>query len=160
MTDVQQGWYADPAGGPGQRWWDGAQWTGATRPMPVEVPGYAGAQPQGFNPPAYGQPGYQPQSYGQVPYSGTTSGQTGTLFQRNRYSAITVGVACVYVLLAFTANIVFIGILPIVFTVRAFRNGEKLAPVAAVVAALAVVVSLAAFAPRRVTRRGSSRRSG
>ncbi len=24
------GWYADPAGGPGQRWWDGYAWTAAT----------------------------------------------------------------------------------------------------------------------------------
>lgn len=27
----EAGWYADPAGGSGVRWWDGAQWTGHTR---------------------------------------------------------------------------------------------------------------------------------
>jgi hypothetical protein len=38
------GWYSDPAGGPGQRWWDGYKWTDATvlpqRPPP---PPWAGA---------------------------------------------------------------------------------------------------------------------
>jgi hypothetical protein len=38
------GWYADPAGGPGQRWWDGYAWTAATvgpaipPPLPPSVP--------------------------------------------------------------------------------------------------------------------------
>jgi Domain of unknown function (DUF4328)/Protein of unknown function (DUF2510) len=40
------GWYPDPAGGPGQRWWDGYAWTDATvlpeRPPP---PPWAGAPP-------------------------------------------------------------------------------------------------------------------
>ena len=40
------GWYPDPAGGPGQRWWDGYAWTEATvlpeRPPP---PPWAGAPP-------------------------------------------------------------------------------------------------------------------
>ena len=40
------GWYPDPAGGPGQRWWDGYAWTEATvlpeRPPP---PPWAGAAP-------------------------------------------------------------------------------------------------------------------
>ena len=26
------GWYPDPAGGPGERWWDGIAWSGETRP--------------------------------------------------------------------------------------------------------------------------------
>ena len=28
------GWYTDPSGQPGQRWWDGASWTHQTQPMP------------------------------------------------------------------------------------------------------------------------------
>lgn len=36
------GWYPDPAGGPGQRWWDGYAWTEATvlpqRPPPPPLP--------------------------------------------------------------------------------------------------------------------------
>lgn len=31
---AQQGWYDDPSGNFGLRWWDGAQWTAHTRPLP------------------------------------------------------------------------------------------------------------------------------
>jgi hypothetical protein len=33
MTETVAGWYPDPAGAPSSRWWDGRQWTEATRPM-------------------------------------------------------------------------------------------------------------------------------
>jgi hypothetical protein len=40
------GWYQDPAGGPGQRWWDGYAWTEATvLPQPPPPPPWAGAVP-------------------------------------------------------------------------------------------------------------------
>jgi hypothetical protein len=43
MTDPQPtvppaGWYTDPSGQPGQRWWDGASWTQSTQPTPVPQP--------------------------------------------------------------------------------------------------------------------------
>ncbi len=40
------GWYADPAGGPGQRWWDGYAWTDATvLPQQPPPPPWSGAAP-------------------------------------------------------------------------------------------------------------------
>jgi hypothetical protein len=40
------GWYPDPAGGPGQRWWDGYAWTDATvLPHQPPPPPWAGAAP-------------------------------------------------------------------------------------------------------------------
>jgi Domain of unknown function (DUF4328)/Protein of unknown function (DUF2510) len=42
------GWYPDPAGGPGQRWWDGYAWTEATvlpQQPPPPPPPWAGAPP-------------------------------------------------------------------------------------------------------------------
>jgi Domain of unknown function (DUF4328)/Protein of unknown function (DUF2510) len=49
------GWYADPAGGPGQRWWDGYAWTEATvlPSVPPPPPASATASPPGY-PPAPG----------------------------------------------------------------------------------------------------------
>ncbi|MBA3420093.1 MAG: DUF2510 domain-containing protein [Geodermatophilaceae bacterium] len=43
----QPGWYADPAGTPWQRWWDGQQWTEHTQPPPqVQVSDPARVQRQ------------------------------------------------------------------------------------------------------------------
>ncbi|HEY5384631.1 MAG TPA: DUF2510 domain-containing protein, partial [Acidimicrobiales bacterium] len=41
------GWYDDPAGGPGQRWWDGYTWSKATvlPQQPPPPPSWAGAAP-------------------------------------------------------------------------------------------------------------------
>jgi hypothetical protein len=38
------GWYADPTGLAGVRWWDGGQWTAHTAPLPASAPGAPGAQ--------------------------------------------------------------------------------------------------------------------
>ncbi len=48
MTDAQQGgpaagWYADPTGQAGVRWWDGREWTAYTAPMPAGGPQAAAA---------------------------------------------------------------------------------------------------------------------
>jgi hypothetical protein len=162
VTQPAAGWYADPAGGQSERFWDGVQWSDSTRPLPSSQP-QAGYLPQGADPsaPAYAAPqpygGQQPygqQQYGQQPYGQPQfpgqqgyAGQAGqpaggTLYQRNRYTAYTVLVGIVYVLLAFAAHFVLIGVLPILFTVRAFRGKEPLAPLAAVVAAIAVIFSI------------------
>jgi hypothetical protein len=37
------GWYADPTGLAGVRWWDGGQWTAHTAPLPATAPGAPGA---------------------------------------------------------------------------------------------------------------------
>jgi hypothetical protein len=74
------GWYPDPAGGPGQRWWDGYAWTEATvqpevpPPPPAAPPtaASAAAAPPGTPPGtphwAASQPGYgTPPGYGAPP---------------------------------------------------------------------------------------------
>jgi hypothetical protein len=48
------GWYPDPAGGPGQRWWDGYAWTDATVQPEVPPPPPAPPQPQSSVPPSPG----------------------------------------------------------------------------------------------------------
>jgi hypothetical protein len=54
MTSQQPapGWYPDPTGGPGQRYWDGAQWQAPPPPAPMPPP-YGGVR---YELDAYGQP--------------------------------------------------------------------------------------------------------
>jgi hypothetical protein len=57
MTSPPQpepGWYPDPSGGPGQRYWDGRQWQAFPPPVPVpQPPPYGGGR---HDLDAYGQP--------------------------------------------------------------------------------------------------------
>jgi hypothetical protein len=166
MSEAAAGWYPDPAGGAMHRWWDGAQWTGSTSPAtgapvyrdsPAVVPGQQEYGQPGYGQPGYGQPGYgqQPSApqapYGQQPYApqlpygqpqGFQAGAPATLWHRNRYSFITMIIAVGYLLVAIEAHLIFIGILPVLMTVRSFRARERLAPLAAALATVAVVVGL------------------
>ncbi|HTW12764.1 MAG TPA: hypothetical protein VME01_08480 [Solirubrobacteraceae bacterium] len=65
-----------------------------------------------------------------------------TLLQRNRLSFIAIAVVAAYVAIAMTTRFVVLGILPVMLSVRAFRRGEMLAPLALAGAAVAVVVAI------------------
>lgn len=57
------GWYADPAGGGGTRWWDGTAWTdqvGATGPGPGAPPSQGYPGPAGYPGPPTAWPGGPP----------------------------------------------------------------------------------------------------
>ncbi|MQA78724.1 MAG: DUF2510 domain-containing protein [Streptosporangiales bacterium] len=70
MNDVPPGWYPDPYGMQGLlRWWDGAQWSADTAPVPADVPGSP-----------YDQGSYQQGSYDQgqqAPYEQQQAEQLG-----------------------------------------------------------------------------------
>lgn len=53
MTEVDAGWYPDPAGGPTPRWWDGQDWTDTVQPMYAE-------EPQQVQPPTSSWPYHSP----------------------------------------------------------------------------------------------------
>jgi len=55
MTSPQPaaGWYPDPSGGPGQRYWDGSQWSEAAPYTPGAVAAYGGGN---YGVDAYGRP--------------------------------------------------------------------------------------------------------
>ncbi len=67
------GWYSDPRGGGGQRWWNGVEWSTETRPAPAAPAGYPGAVAP--------QPGYPVQptapTYAAAPQPGYPAPQPG-----------------------------------------------------------------------------------
>ncbi|MCM3884586.1 phospholipid scramblase-related protein [Frankia sp. R82] len=64
--NVPPGWYADPSGQHGSRWWDGNQWTDHTQPTPPPV---APGQPQQADQSRYAGQGQQQHAV-QGPHSG------------------------------------------------------------------------------------------
>lgn len=119
-------------------------------------PGY-GARPGYGNSPVYGaqggfsgQGGYgaqqgfpAQQSFG-VPTGPVARGQSGPTSWRagNSNSVIVFIAGAIYLALALLVHFVFIGIVPVVYTIRAFQRQEKLAPIAAVVAATVVITAI------------------
>ncbi|MGP0031455.1 MAG: DUF4328 domain-containing protein [Acidimicrobiales bacterium] len=116
------GWYPDPAGGPGRRWWDGYTWTEAVvlpaqapppppPPPPPLAPGAPPAGPPAFGasvggPPAYVTTGGGPPAYGATGYGATwpaePAGRASTLLgdelRFTRLGRISVVVIAVYYL--------------------------------------------------------------
>jgi hypothetical protein len=66
-----------------------------------------------------------------------------TIVHRNRTALTTLAVVAAYVVLALTTRVVLLGIFPVVLSLRAFRRGEQLAPLAIIAAIGAVIFSLA-----------------
>jgi hypothetical protein len=191
------GWHQDPSDPARLRWWDGAQWTEHTQPMPPTGPASSGTQPgwgvpgSGATPPFYGgpadasgHPGYGQQGYGQPGYGGPSGyqGQTpygghpgapgrpaygnqqpggygrrrgrfnigpiqpGSGFrQRNSLSIGAIAVSVIYIAVASLVHIVLLGIVPLLYSVRAVQRKEALAPVAVAAAILTLVLSVAAL---------------
>jgi hypothetical protein len=125
------GWHLDPSLPAGTyRFWDGTRWTEQTsraeesRPAPEFGSQDATATPFTAAPVAV-----QP----------STSRMEG-----NPASMTAIGFAVAYVVLAVTTGIVLLGIVPAMWTFRAFSRGEKLAPVALLAAGVAIALSIAA----------------
>jgi hypothetical protein len=66
-----------------------------------------------------------------------------SLLQRNRLTFTAIAVVAVYVLIAMTTRVAMLGIFPVLLSIRAFRRGEQLAPLALGAALLAVAIAVA-----------------
>lgn len=137
------------------RWWDGTQWTEHRQPIPpppapgaTSSTGYDSGAGFGYQPTTGGPiaeipPAYGGQASGYPSYQGPGSRWggfgRGRVAGANTYSLTALAFAAVYLVLAATTHVVLIGIVPVLMAVRAFGRKEKLAPLAAVAAAVVVI---------------------
>jgi hypothetical protein len=117
------GWYPDPSGVPGQRWWDGATWTASVTPA---IPSPIATAPMSPSPYVYPPTGVH----------GVARAQGG-----NRFALITFGVVALYLIIAFETSFVIFGFLPLGLSIRSHRQREALAPFAIAAAVLSIVVA-------------------
>jgi Protein of unknown function (DUF2510) len=134
------GWYPDPAGSGGTRWWDGTSWT--EHLQAAQAPPAPVAQPATVAPPwVQQQPGGTPT---QAPWGDRPAAEP-TTWQRNRNSLIALAAAVVLFLLLTYAHVAVLAVFPVVFAVRAWREKEPLALIASVVVAVALVLAVLGF---------------
>ena len=112
---------------------------------------YSGQPPGGPGQPGYASAGQAPPAAGvQQPIYANYQPAQGSLGPRgiargrgpNSFSLTAIGFAALYLVLALTTNFVLLGIVPVVTSVRAFQRGEKLAPLAALAAAVTVATAV------------------
>jgi hypothetical protein len=136
------GWYPDPSGPEGKRWWDGQAWSSATMPPPVQAVAAGYAPAAGYAGP--GQPAVAaPQNPGYLPYQPmpTAYPAAAQAHGGNRMALITFGIVALYLVIAFETRIVIFGFLPLGMSLRSRRLREPLAPLAIGAAVLAIVVA-------------------
>lgn len=140
------GWYPDPDGGQGQRWWNGVGWSdarrgaGTTPAVPPQVagpPAVVGQEPAGLTPPGqvpatqapviYSASNPAPQYPGQIPAPGApgyTARAAVTLDARQNPMAVYSFVAGI---IAFFFNVLLVpSILAVVFGSRALTRSNQL----------------------------------
>jgi hypothetical protein len=152
MTTPAAGWYPDPAGSGGSRWWDGIAWGDQVHPapQPVAQPGAAPGQPwhvaqqgnagqQWDGGQASGQP-WNPDAPAQQQWTGQQVQQAPETFaKRNSTSLAAIVVSLVLIVLLATAHIVVLAILPVFLAVRAVQRKEQLAwPAVGITAAVLI----------------------
>jgi len=143
-TTAPPGWHPDPSNPTGAfRWWDGVAWTTHTQQAPAAAPA---AAPVPAPAQSYGNPYGTATAPSGTHYPAGFGGPANLSFaKQNSFSLIAIGVAAAYILIAMTAHIVLIGVIPIMVSIRAFKNRERLAPIALIAAILAVVFAFAAL---------------
>jgi hypothetical protein len=123
MTTTPAGWYADPAGSGGMRWWDGASWGDQVQPaaQPVAAP----AQPWGGQPTGQ-QWGAAATAPGQWPGAEQPTEPT-TFAKKNAASLIAMALVVVCVVIAVLTNYIVFAFIPAIVAIQAVQKKEPLA---------------------------------
>ena len=130
MTAPAAGWYPDPAGGGGQRWWNGASWSEQVQAAPAAQPVASAGQQWGAYQPA-GQTGQH--------WGGQQPPAPAGFAKRNLNSLLAVGLSVLLVVLAATVHVVVLAVLPAFAAVAAIKAIEQLAwPAAGITAAVLI----------------------
>ena len=150
MNAVPPGWHPDPNLPPGSlRWWDGSQWTEHVHtPQTEPRAAVGGAQATATIATAATSTSAEPQAatatgLEQFATSGVSSiGRERSLFERNPTTFWTLAVVAIYLFIDTSTGVTILGIFPVGLSIRSFRHGEPLAPLAMAAAVLAVLVAL------------------
>lgn len=156
---AEPGWYPDPSGTDGQRWWDGVTWSEHRRPYPapeaVHPPTFANLAvppPQLYAPGYYAVPPVRQPDPGAA-YRGRTLGIIGislcaaaVVFALPGGSFDTVNWMLVVGMLVFAPAATIIGIIAVVFASKALGSGVAGADRGAAKQAMALgVISICTF---------------
>ena len=131
------GWHPDPANpGGALRWWNGVSWTDHIQPATPPAPA----------PMAVAQAPVPYTNYQKFAPTYGVQQVSRTFVQRNSLSLTAMAVVAVYIVVAISTRVVFLGIFPVLLSVRAIGRKEMLAPFAVAAAAIAIGIAFLARA--------------
>lgn len=155
------GWFPDPEEPGRLRMWDGKAWTSLTKypsagdvvsgptpsaPLPPRPAPRPAPQPSALAPHVAATVAATPPHAVERPPTDPSDATAATLVADNLYSAITLGLALVCIIVASSTGFAVIAVLPALVALRAYGVRETMAPIAALAATASVIIGLVLLA--------------